>query len=82
MEVRGSWKKLRNEGVRDFQCCPNIVRVIKLRMLRWAGYVACMGKMGNAFNVLPGNPERTVLLRIHGWMDNDKMSLKKHNGET
>jgi len=50
-------KKLRNEGLRDFQCCPNIVRVIKLRMLGWAGYIACMGKMGNALNILPGNLE-------------------------
>lgn len=76
MEVRGSWKKLDNKGLRDIQCRPDIVRVIKLRMLGCARYIACMGKMGNALNVLPGNPERTVLLRIHRWKDNIKMNLK------
>jgi len=40
-----------------------------------------MGKMGNPFNVLPGYPERTVLLRIRKWKDNIKMNLKKHNGK-
>jgi hypothetical protein len=40
-----------------------------------------MGRMGNSLNVLPANPERTVLLRIHGWKDNIKMNLKKHNGK-
>jgi hypothetical protein len=79
VEVTGSWEILGNKGIRDFQCYPNIVRVIKLRMLRLVGYIACMGKMGNALNVLPGNPERTVLLRIHRWKDNIKMNLKKHN---
>jgi hypothetical protein len=77
-----TWKKLRNKGLRDFQCCTNIFRVIKLKMLGWAWYIACMGKMGNPFNVLPGYPERTVLLRIRKWKDNIKMNLKKHNGKT
>ena len=79
-EVTVSWEKLRNEGLRDFQCCPNIVRVIKFRVLGWAEYISRLGKMGNILNVLPGNPERTVLHIIHRWEDNIKMNLKKHNG--
>jgi len=76
VEVTRSWEKLGNKRLR-----PDIVRVIKLRMLGWAGYIACIGKMGNALNILPGNPERTVLLRIHRWEENIKMNLKKHNGK-
>lgn len=82
MEVTGSWEKMGNKGLRDFQGRPDIVRVIKLRMLGWTGYIAYMGKMGNALNVLPGNPERTVLLGIHRRKDNIKMNLKKRNGKT
>jgi hypothetical protein len=74
--------KLRNKELRDFQCCPNIVRVIKLRMLEWAGYIACMEKMGKALNILPGNPEWMVLLRIYKWKHNIKINLKKRNGKT
>jgi hypothetical protein len=28
----------------DLYCSPNIVRVIKLRRMRWVGHVACMGR--------------------------------------
>ena len=28
----------------DLYCSTNIVRVIKSRRMRWAGYVACMGR--------------------------------------
>lgn len=41
-----------------------------------------MGKMGNALNILPGNPERTVLLRIDRWKENVKTNLKKHNSKS
>jgi hypothetical protein len=31
--------------------------MIKLRKMRWAGYVTCMGKKRNAYRVLVGQPE-------------------------
>jgi hypothetical protein len=40
--VTGEWRKLHNEELDDLYCCPNNVRVIKSRRLRWAGHVARM----------------------------------------
>ena len=40
--VRGEWRKLHNEELNDLYCSPYIVRVIKLRVMRWAGHVARM----------------------------------------
>jgi hypothetical protein len=43
-EVTGEWRKLHNEDLNGLYSLPNIVRVIKSRRMRWAGYVARMGK--------------------------------------
>jgi hypothetical protein len=42
-EVTGEWKKLHNE-LNGLYSVTNIVRVIKSRILRWAGHVARMGE--------------------------------------
>jgi hypothetical protein len=42
-EVTGDWRKLHNEELNDLYS-PNIVWVIKSRIMRWAGHVARMGK--------------------------------------
>jgi len=34
-EVRGEWRKLHNEELNDLNSSPTIVRVIKLRTMRW-----------------------------------------------
>ena len=43
-EVTGEWRKLHTEELNDLYCSPIIFRVIKLRRMRWAGHVACMGR--------------------------------------
>jgi hypothetical protein len=43
-EVLGGWKKQHNEELRNLYSSPSIIRVIKLRSMRWAGHVACMGR--------------------------------------
>jgi len=47
-EVAWEWRKLHNEELNDLYCSSNIVRVIKSRRMRWAGYVARMVR-GEAF---------------------------------
>ena len=43
-EVTGERRRLHNEELSDLYSSPNIVRVIKSRRMRWAGYVARMGE--------------------------------------
>jgi hypothetical protein len=42
-EVKGDWRKLHNEELHNLYSSPNIIRMIKLRSMRWAGHVARMG---------------------------------------
>jgi hypothetical protein len=41
------WRKLHNEGLHNMYSLPNkgLIRVIKIRRVRWAGYVAPEGKI-------------------------------------
>ena len=55
-EVTGEWRKL-HEELSDLYSLPNIVRVVKSRRMRWAGYVACVGKGRGVHRVLVGKPE-------------------------
>ena len=43
-EVTGEWRKLHKEELHDLYCSPSILRVIKLRRMRWEGHVACVGE--------------------------------------
>jgi hypothetical protein len=57
-EVIGGWRKLHNEELHNLYCSPSIIiRMIKPRMMRWAGHVARMGEKRNAYRILVGKPE-------------------------
>ena len=78
-EVTREWRKLHNEELYDLYCSPSIVRMIKLRRMRWAGHVACMGERGGVYRVLVGKPEDTEKLGRDRcrWEDNIKMDLQE-----
>jgi len=56
-EVTGKLRKLHNEELNDLYCSPNIFRGIKLRKMRWTGYVARMGERSGVYRVLVGKTE-------------------------
>jgi hypothetical protein len=43
-EVTGEWRKLHIEELHNFYSCPNIIRQIKSRRMRWAGHVERIGE--------------------------------------
>ena len=43
-EVSGEWRKLHNEELNELRSSFIIVRMIKLRRMRWAGHVARIGE--------------------------------------
>jgi len=69
VEVRGKWRNLHNKELNDMYSSPNIVRLIKLRKMRWAGHVAFMGKRRCIYRVLVGKHEGKRPLRRprHRW---------------
>jgi hypothetical protein len=78
-EEDGSWRKLHNDELHNLYYSPNIVRVIKLRMMRWAVHVARMGEGRGVYRVSVGRPEgkRPLGRRRHRWEDNIKMEFAK-----
>jgi hypothetical protein len=38
-EVMGEWRKLHNGKLRDLYSSPSIIRIMKLRRMRWVGHV-------------------------------------------
>jgi hypothetical protein len=43
-EMTGSWRKLHNEELHNLYSSPSITKMIKSRRMRWAEYVARMGR--------------------------------------
>jgi hypothetical protein len=60
-----------NDELHNVYVSPNIIQVIKLRSMRWAGYVARMREM-NAYNILVGKLEgkRPLGRSRRRWEDN------------
>jgi hypothetical protein len=68
-----------NEEPHDLYSSPNIVWVIKLRRMRWAGLVARIWDRRGVFRVLLGKPEgKRPLGRLRlRWEDNIEMDLQE-----
>jgi hypothetical protein len=78
-EEDGSWRKLHNDELHSLYFSPNIIRVIKSRRMRWAGYVARLVQGRGVYRVLVGRPEGNRPLgrpRCRG-EDNIKLDLRE-----
>jgi len=53
-DVTGEWRKQHNEELNDPRSSPNIVRVIKSRIMRWAEHVARMGERRGVYRIFGG----------------------------
>jgi hypothetical protein len=73
------WRKLHNEELNDLYSLPNIVWVVKLRRMRWAGHVARMGEERGVHRMLVRKPEgkRPLGRPRRRWEDNIKMDLQE-----
>ena len=73
----GEWRKLRKKELNDLHSSPIIVRVIKLRRMRWVGHVARMGERRGVHRILVGKTEgKTPLGRPRlRWENNIMMDL-------
>jgi hypothetical protein len=55
-EVVGGWRRLHKEELYNLDASSNIIWVIKLRRMRWACNLACMGSLRSVYNFLLGKP--------------------------
>jgi hypothetical protein len=68
----GIWRRLLSEELHNLYISPNIIKVIKLKKVRWVRHVSSMREMRNAYKILVRKLEGK---RPHGrprcrWEDN------------
>jgi hypothetical protein len=70
---------LHNEELHILYSSPNIIHQIKLKRMRWAGHVACIGEERNVYRVLMGKPEgkRPFGRPTCRWADGIRMDLRE-----
>jgi hypothetical protein len=78
-EATGEWRRLHNEELNDLYSSLNIIRVIKSRRMRWAGYVARMGEKTGAYRSLVERSEgrRPLGRPRRRWEDNIEIDLQE-----
>jgi hypothetical protein len=76
-EATRGWRKLHNDELHNLYFSPSLIRMIKSRMMRWAGHVELMGEKTNAYRILVGKSEvkRPLGIPRRRWVDNIKMGL-------
>jgi hypothetical protein len=74
-----TWRKLHNDELHSLYSSPNIVRLIKLRRMRWVGHVARMAEGRGVYRVLVGRPEgkRPLGRPRRRWENNIKLDLRE-----
>jgi hypothetical protein len=82
-EVTWEWRKLHNEELNDLYSLSNIVRVVKSRRMRRAGFMARMGEDRGVHRVLVGKPEgkRPLGRPRRRWDNNIKMGFQVVGGD-
>jgi hypothetical protein len=77
--VTGDWRKMHNEELYNLYFSPNIIRMIKSRMMKWARHVARIGEKRNTYRILVGKPKGKRPLRRprRWWVDDIKMVLRE-----
>jgi hypothetical protein len=65
-------EKLHEEELHNLYSLLSIIRVIKLRRMRWAGHVARMGDKRNAYRLVG---KRRLGRPSHRWVVNNRMNL-------
>jgi hypothetical protein len=77
--VRSESIKVQSEKLNALYASPSIFRVIKSRIMSWAGYVARMGASRGVYRVLVGKPEvkRPLGRPRLGWEGNIKMDRQE-----
>lgn len=50
-EMTGKWRKLHKAEFHDLCCSPNVIRMIKLRKMKWDGNVARVTEKGRQYRV-------------------------------
>ena len=55
-DASGDWRRLHKDELHSLYRSPNIIIVIKSRILRWAGHIARMEEGRSAFKILTGTP--------------------------
>jgi hypothetical protein len=74
-EVTGEWRRLHNEEINVLVFSPNIIRVIRSRMMRWAEHVVSMVEWSGTFKIMVWKTDGNRLLgrARRRWEDNIKM---------
>jgi len=77
-EVVGGFIRLHNEKLHTLYASLSIIKAIKSSRMIWAGYVAWMGGIRNAYYILIGKLEgKRPLEDIYRWENNIRMSLRE-----